>query len=215
MKIQACLFDLDGTLIDSAGDLASSVNHVRSHFNMPALPVAIVESYVGDGLTMLLQRSLETKDPHRIAEAAALYAPHYEAHCLDQTRLYPGVKEMLEAAAKAKVSMAVVSNKPEIYCRKILAGLSVDAHFPVVLGGDTLPQRKPDPAPFHRACRDLGVSGPTLVVGDSINDIEGARRAHYASCGVLWGLGEKELVRRARPDHLIQRPEELIPILTD
>ncbi len=214
MNVNACIFDLDGTLIDSAKDIASSVNYLRGELGMSFLPLETIENYVGDGLANLLMRSLETQDVEVLERATALYRPYYETHCLDQTKVYPGILDMLKQLVVKKLPMAIVSNKPEKYCRKIIDGLSLGSFFNVIVGSDTTSRCKPDPLPFKHACRVLQCEpAHTLVIGDGINDVLGARNIGAFSCGVLWGIGDRNVLRNAKPDYLIQKPDELIRLI--
>ncbi len=212
--IHACLFDLDGTLIDSAEDITQSVNHVRTLHQLSPLSLADVSNCIGDGLTTLLERVLNTSDQRILSKATEAYIPHYFDHCLDQTTLYPGVLDMLRKLTVLKIPMAVVSNKPERFCRKILEGLSLSHLFGAVLGGDSTPQRKPQPQPFWKACNILKVAPPSaLVIGDSTNDILGALNAGCPSCGVLWGIGNPRILRESKPNWLIEHPAQLPAII--
>src|SRR3989442_605799 len=102
------LFDLDGTLIDSAIDIAGAVNHVREKMGLHPLPVELVRSYVGDGVRVLMERALKTEEASVLNQAIALWHPHYEAHCLENTTLYPGILDMLRDLSSRGVEMAVV-----------------------------------------------------------------------------------------------------------
>ncbi len=213
-KFDAIFFDLDGTLVDSVADIAASANHVRATMGKSPLPVPTVRSYVGDGIHSLFQRVLETKDPTTIEQAISLWRPHYIEHCLDQTILYSGIADLLIQLTALKIPMAVVTNKPVSPSEKILAGLSVRNHFASVVGGDTISERKPNPAPFLLALKQLNLtSRRILVVGDASNDIEGARNAGMTSCGVLWGIGHPDAIRKLNPDHIVSHPAEILSVL--
>jgi phosphoglycolate phosphatase len=229
------LFDLDGTLIDSRADIAAAVNHARLGLGMPPLPVPVIETYVGDGVRLLLERALQTTDPTTVQRGLELWREHYLPHCLDETRLYPGIEAMLTSLIKAGVKLGIVSNKPVEPSERILAGLGIRAMFASVVGGDSTPSRKPDPGPLRLAVERAwtgwqsststststkmasghygGNDVRVLMVGDSPNDIEGARRAGYASCGVLWGIGKPETIRAAAPDHLAATPDDVRKML--
>jgi phosphoglycolate phosphatase len=211
LNFDAVLFDLDGTLVDSREDITAAVNHVRASLGQAPLPVSLVQTYVGDGVRVLLERALGTADPAAIERGLGVLRPYYLEHCLDRTRLYPGIADLLEALTAVRgLSLGVVSNKPEAPSEKILAGLGVRRRFAAVVGGDSTTARKPDAAPFRLAAERAGVTGGrVLVVGDSPNDIEGARRAGWASCGVLWGIGTEERIRGARPDFVVAAPDEV------
>ena len=211
---EAVLFDLDGTLADSVEDVAASANHVRCAFDLDPLPLETLRGYVGDGIRVLMQRTLERDDPADLDRAIGIWKPHYEVHGLDHTRPYPGIEELLRLAVARGLRLGVVSNKLESLSVVMLEGLGWGPMFPVVVGGDSTRKRKPDPEPLLLAMERLGVSpGRTLMVGDSPNDIRAARAAGCASCGVLWGIGAEAAVRAAQPDHLARVPAEVAALL--
>jgi len=215
LRYDAVFFDLDGTLIDSCDDIAASVNHVRREMGMPPLPVSTIRTYVGDGVRILLERALETDESAILERGLAILRPHYLSHCLDRTVMYDGIPAMLDRLGAAPgLRLAVVSNKPETPSEKVLAGLGIRRYFAAVVGGDSAGARKPDPAPFRLAAERSGVAGGRiLVVGDSPNDIEGARRAGFDSCGVLWGISPPDRVRAAAPDHVADAPGAVLALV--
>ncbi|MBI5368229.1 MAG: HAD-IA family hydrolase [Planctomycetes bacterium] len=210
----AVLFDLDGTLIDSRADIAAAVNHTLVALGRAELPLERVQSYIGDGVRVLMERAFADADAALIDRAIAVWRPWYLEHCLDGTRLYPGVRELLDALTG--LPLGVVSNKPAAPSERILAGLGVRDRFGAVLGGDSAPTRKPDPGPLLLAAEQLGCGarrGAVLMVGDSRNDVEAARRAGFASCGVLWGIGSAAEVRAARPDYIAATAGEVAALV--
>ena len=200
------LFDLDGTLIDSAADIAASVNHTRTHFGQAPLPLDAVKAAVGDGLPTLLERTVAAP-----ADAAKqVYWQHHEQHCLDATAVYPGVREGLEAL-RGRVRLGVVTNKPQAFATRILAGLGLADRFGCVVGGDTPAGKKPAPGPLLAALQQL-YAGPwdALYVGDSANDVAAARAAGTAACAIGWGFRPLETIRAAGPDHEAQDFAQLV-----
>ncbi len=211
----AVLFDLDGTLIDSVADIAASTNYVRGKMGMPHLPVEIIRSYIGDGLYALVGRALGTQELSAIEDALEIWQPHYEIHCLDRTCLYPGITEMLQSIISTGMPLGVVSNKPFTPSKRILDGLGIQKMFSVLVGGDTTSKRKPDPEPLWFAAKQMKISSNrVLVIGDSSNDILGAKNAGYQSCAVLWGIGCEEDIQLARPHYMIKKPEELSNVVS-
>ncbi len=203
------LFDLDGTLVDSRRDIALSVNHALSLFGRPPLPLEEVERYVGDGVRQLLARALGQAAPEDLARAVEIFLPHYLAHCADSTRLYPGVRETLEALAGTP--LAVVTNKPLAHTEKTLRALGIERFFGAVLGGDSLPRRKPDPEPLLEAWRRLnGRAGTAWMVGDSPVDIRAGRAAGISVAAVTYGFRPIEELRAETPDLLLNSFDELI-----
>ena len=202
------LFDLDGTLIDSAPDIAQSVNHTRAHFGTSPLTLAAIKSAVGDGLLTLLERTV----PAPRDEALRVYHAHHEAHCLDHTVLYPGVREGL-AELLGKVRLGVVTNKPQVFTERILLGLELAAVFGAVVGGDSQSGKKPAPGPVLFAMEQLG-SAPwsTLMVGDSLGDLRAGKAANTATCAIAWGYRELLALREGAPDHEAHSFAEVIAL---
>jgi phosphoglycolate phosphatase len=181
------IFDLDGTLVDSLDDLHASVNHALAAVGLPLRSREEVHGFVGEGARVLLERAVS---PHLylLEPALAAWRPHYEAHCLDRTRPYPGLEALLAASPRA---LAVHTNKPGAMARKILAGLGLLARFAAVTGGDEAP-RKPDPAGVREIMARVGASpADTVFVGDSRVDVATARAAAIAFVGVTWGFGSR------------------------
>lgn len=192
----ALIFDLDGTLIDSAPDIHAAVNRLMAHYDMPQFTYDQVRGFVGSGVGILLERCLRAQNrPHDgalHAEMMVEFIKMYEtAH--DLTTIYQGVVPALETLSSHP--MALCTNKPEGPTRSVLAHLGLTRHFPVIVGGDTLPQRKPDPAPLFEAIRRIG-RDRVLFVGDSEVDAETAARANVPF--VLYTGG----YRKAAPESL-------------
>jgi phosphoglycolate phosphatase len=204
------VFDLDGTLIDSGADLAAAVNHALRELGLRPLPVETLVGYVGEGARVLVQRALGAARQELVGPALDAFLAYYGAHLLDATRAYPGVPEALGALGGRGVAMSVLTNKPVAMSRAILAGLGIASCFVDVVGGDSLPVRKPDPAGVeHLRARTGTPRDRMLLVGDSPIDLRTARAAEVAFCGVGWGLAADAL-RAAWPEPLLARPAELV-----
>ena len=204
------IFDLDGTLIDSKLDLAHAVNATRAHMGMPALEHQRVYSYVGNGAPVLIRRTLgEEATELQVEEALEFFLEYYREHPLDFTRLYPGVRESLERLGQAGKQMAVLTNKPVRISRAILDGLGVQDFFFRIYGGNSFEFKKPHPVGVEALMRETGVGrDATLMVGDSSVDVETARNAGIACCGVTYGFQPESLADPA-PDRLVDRMEDL------
>jgi len=189
MRFDTFLFDLDGTLVDSVADLATAVNLLRAELSLPPLDIRTVRGYVGDGATFLVRRSLPEGffSQERLQRFLALYAEHL----LESTHVYPGIFEFLDERKAAGARMAVVTNKPHGLTLQLLAGLALDDYFPVVIGGDSLPQKKPDPLPVQFALEQLGASPErTVLIGDHHTDLAAGRAAGISTCFCAWGIGQ-------------------------
>lgn len=189
---QAILFDLDGTLVDSVADLASALNRVLGDDGFPELSVEAVTGMVGGGVPMLIERALkvhgETPAQDRIANLYPRFLEMYGPHAADETRLFPDVREALEAFHDKGIRLGVCTNKPEKISRMILDSLSVAHLFGAVIGGDTLPVKKPDPEPLIEGFKRLGCAPESgLMVGDSGADANAARAAGVAVILVTYG----------------------------
>ena len=185
----ALVFDLDGTLIDSRRDIATALNRTRAELALPPLALEQVVTMVGEGARLLVERALGPEcPPDRVDQALRNYLGHYSDVCLDTTRPYPGVETMLSDLA-GRYPLALLSNKGEALSRKILDGLGLTPRFREILGGDSLPTRKPDPAGLRTLAGRLGLPVESLLlVGDTWVDAETARNAGCAFALVEWGF---------------------------
>ena len=199
-QIAHVIFDLDGTLADTGADLAASVNHVLETFRLDPLDPSTVHRYVGDGARVLVERSVGIARRDLWDRGVDVFLAFYRQHLLDRTRLYDGVGELLAALARAGVSASVLTNKPEDLSRRILEALGALGAFVDVIGGDTLPVRKPDPrGVFHLLRLTDTPVGEALIVGDSPVDSATARASHVPFCGVSWGFNPEGLAAEGVP----------------
>jgi phosphoglycolate phosphatase len=211
--IRLIVFDLDGTLIDSRLDLATAVNHVLRELGFDEIVPETVYGYVGDGARMLVERALGPARRDLVPRALDLFVSFYGAHLLDRTRPYPGMRETLDALRARDVVLSVLTNKPERMSRTIIQGLGLEALFVDVVGGDSLPQRKPDPAGLEQLRIRTGTPRDRLLlVGDSRIDLATARAAGVPFCGVTWGFGPAALLAE-RPERVIERPHDLLALV--
>jgi phosphoglycolate phosphatase len=187
--VSLLVFDLDGTLIDSRRDLAESTNELLSSYGAAPLDLDAVSSFVGDGAKMLVLRALaRAKVNVDLAQALTTFLGIYDRRLLESTRPYDGIAEVVAEAA-ARVPLAVLTNKPGGPTRRLLDAFDLSRHFRWVIGGDDAYPRKPDPAALH-ALVGLAetTAAQTLMIGDSMVDVETGRNAGTRVCGVLYGF---------------------------
>jgi phosphoglycolate phosphatase len=211
-RFRAILFDLDGTLVDTLADLTSAVNFVLGRSGRPVRSQEEIRGFIGDGARRLLKESLGRPSGEAVEEAYSMFAPYYLAHCADRSALYPGVQDVLDRLRPA-ARLGVVTNKPEAPARLILTRLGVLDRFDVVIAGDTLPVKKPDPGPVREALQRLGVAAwDALMVGDSPGDVRAARAAGASSCGVLYGYRPEKELRDEKPSCVINEFREILAV---
>jgi phosphoglycolate phosphatase len=203
------ILDLDGTLLDTLDDLAASVNAALAAVGQPPRDRAEIESFVGEGARLLLERAVAPRQ-ELAGPALAAWWRHYDLHCLDRTRPFPGIPELLTRSGRR---LAVHTNKPGRVARHILKGVGLLDRFAVVLGGDEAP-RKPDPAGALGIMRRLGARPEeTVFIGDSPIDVRTARRAGVTLVAVTWGFRPRAELRAAGAVHLVDAVAGLRPWL--
>ena len=179
-RFRTVVFDLDGTLVHSAPDLHAAANRMLGELGRPPLSLERVTRFVGDGVPKLVERCLAATGgvAGLHAEAVGRFRRHYDAAPAELTRPYPNVVPAAHALREAGCRLGVCTNKPEAPARKLLGVLGMEALFDALVGGDTLPEKKPDAAPLRRAIRALGgAPGSALYVGDSEIDAATAGNA--------------------------------------
>jgi phosphoglycolate phosphatase len=208
------IFDLDGTLIDSAEDLVTSTNATRAHFGLPPLDSKVISSYVGNGAAALVERAMgDSVDINRFSDALTFFLRFYRDHALAHTRPYEGVPAALDKLHHAGNILAVLTNKPVRISCDIVAGLGLAKYFSRVYGGNSFEAKKPDPVGIRTLMREFASPATaTVLIGDSSVDVQTARNAGIRACGVLWGL-QPESLQANSPDALVETPEELVSTL--
>jgi phosphoglycolate phosphatase len=175
---------------------------------------ARIASYVGNGAPVLIRRALgESATQEEVDRALEFFLAYYREHMLDNTRLYPGVREALDRLAAADVRMAVLTNKPVRFSQSLVDGLGVGPHFQRVYGGNSFPEKKPHPMGVQTLLAELGVDkAKAMMVGDSAVDIRTARNAGILSCGVTFGF-QPESFAEWPPDFLADRMEDVAALV--
>lgn len=209
------MFDLDGTMVDSVPDLAAVVDQLMDEMERPRHGVAKVRNWVGNGVPRLLERALSGSidGMPEADEFNAVYPRFmdiYEEHNGIQSTLYPGIKGALEKLKAGDIKLACITNKSERYTPPLLKRLGILDFFDVVVSGDTLEKRKPDPMPLTYAAETLGVKiEESLMVGDSMHDVKAARNAGCAVVAVPHGYNHGEDIQESNPDIVIQSFNDL------
>ncbi len=206
------IFDLDGTLVDSRRDLANAVNFTRNQFSLPPLSIPLIASYIGNGVNNLLYKTIPDISKEQMETARSYFKDHYAAHVLDETTLYPGVKETLEYFKDKK--LAIVSNKPVDYLPRILDALEIKNYFQIIYGENSYPEKKPHPGPLLAIMHDLDcLLEESCMIGDWITDVEAGKKAGITTIGCLYGIGEIIQLKKTEPDYLIETFSQLKDII--
>ena len=224
LRCDLLVFDLDGTLIDSQQDLANAVNATLAFLHRPHLDNTQIAAFIGDGATMLMQRSLEAtggENEMLLTTAMPFFLDYYRQHKLDSTFVYPGVLAALRQirAAAPPLPMAVLTNKPVAPSRAICDGLSLSSFFFQNYGGNSFDTKKPDPLGMRTLMREASVmlgrevqACRTVLIGDSHVDVETARAAGTLCLGCSYGL-DPERLRTAKPDLTVDKPADWLGAL--
>ncbi len=211
--VSALLFDLDGTLVDTRRDITDSLNEALSRVGRPPRTIDEVTTFIGDGVRELFSKALGPGHLEHLDRCCDLFIRHYSQHCADHVILYPGVTDVLAHFSHKRLAM--VTNKPEHHSRLILKALKLESFFPVLIGGDTLPERKPSPLPLLKAAEQLRVDpARTVMVGDNTGDISAARAAGMISCGLTYGYRSGHDLSLEKPDFLLDHLTELRRVLS-
>lgn len=208
-RIEAALIDLDGTMVDTADDFAAGLNGMLAQLDAEETTREEVMGYVGKGSEHLIRSVLAPRfhadhAEARFDEALALYQDEYAKINGRHTRLYPGVEAGLAALRDAGIKLACVTNKPHRFAVELLQQYSLMQYFEVVLGGDSLPKKKPDPLPMLTACERLSVPPQAAVaIGDSENDALAGRAAGMATLTVPYGYNHGQPVQKIESDGIV------------
>ncbi|SER19748.1 phosphoglycolate phosphatase [Amphritea atlantica] len=211
---QLVLFDLDGTLLDSVPDLALAIDRMLAALDLPMAGQSRVRHWVGNGAQMLVKRALAhatgVEESDLFDQAFTLFLHHYGLCCAEQSKLYPGVEALLTFLRDNQVSMGLVTNKPIGFTERLLDEYDLRRFFSIVLGGDSLAEKKPHPMPLLCAMDRLGVAPvQTLMVGDSRSDIKAAQQAGCKVAAVTYGYNHGVPVSAYQPDIIIDDLAEL------
>jgi phosphoglycolate phosphatase len=214
-KPELVLFDLDGTLVDSAPDLAFSINAMLEQLGLPQHDESRVREWIGSGAERLVKRGLTgdinaEPDEALFQRAFTLFSDIYVDNTCRRSHLFPGVREGLDYLARTGRKLGCITNKRGRFTDPLLKALGIYDEFAIVVSGDTLAVKKPDPLPLLHATQALGVAPQNaLMVGDSINDVEAARAAGLPVLCVRYGYNNGNNIEDARPDFVVDSLAEL------
>ncbi len=210
--IKLVMFDLDGTLVDSSVDITNALNYATEPYGLERLTVEKTISLVGEGLTRLVEKILGKDNAEIMPDVLERFLHHYSKHLTDFTLPYPGVRETLESLSGYR--KAVISNKRESLSRRLLEDLGLLKYFNIILGSDSVEERKPSPKPILHILSTLSFkSGEAVMVGDSNYDIEAGKAAGVRTVAVSYGYRNRSLLKAA--DCIIDSIGELIPKLKE
>ncbi len=216
------IFDLDGTLIDSVPDLAEAINVMLKELDRETFTTDTIRGWVGNGAETLVKRALSGSqtistelDSTFVSQALSIFLNAYTNNLCNTTRTYPHVKETLLSLKEKGYSMSIVTNKPIAFVEPILKGLGLDGLFSLILGGDSLAVKKPDPLPLLHTTQQLGFTvSEAIMIGDSKNDIVAANAAKMESVGVSYGYNYGEDINTFSPTIVIDDFQDLLDLLT-
>jgi len=217
------IFDLDGTLIDSSPDLALAINHMLKSIGRETFSTDTIHYWVGNGAETLVKRALsgsatidETLDPIMWKEALKIFLDFYAKNLAVATVTYPHVSETLKRLKELGYRLAIVTNKPFPFVEPILNALGLMENFELILGGDSLDKKKPDPLPLLHVCKELNISvEESIMVGDSKNDIQAANACNMQSIGLTYGYNYGENISVHNPSVVFDNFADILTTLID
>ena len=211
MKIDTYLFDLDGTLIDSGRDIAEATNYTLKKLGYSPLPYEEIIKHVGYGGRKLLEGVLGNDNPDLIEKAVQIFREYYFNNPARYTKPYEDVPYILETLKKQNKKIAVITNKYEDISKEILKKVGLYDFIDLLIGGDTLSEKKPSPTPVLHAIDRLNTDKKSsIMVGDSETDIISGKKAGTKTCLVLYGFGKKELAKSYNPDFIVNNFSEIL-----
>ncbi|MCT8573529.1 phosphoglycolate phosphatase [Glaesserella parasuis] len=213
-------FDLDGTLVNSLPDLALSLNSAFAEVGLPQAPEELVLTWIGNGADVLFAKGMEWTgksddfSQEELAQIKRRFGYFYGENVCNISKLYPNVKETLEALKAQGYILAVVTNKPTKHVLPVLQAFKIDHLFSEALGGQSLPQIKPHPAPLYYLCGKFGLyPHEMLFVGDSKNDILAAKAAGCKSVGLTYGYNYNIPISESEPDYVCEDFAEILKVI--
>ncbi len=213
--IKLCIFDLDGTLLDTTLDITNSANYALEKFGHPTHTPQIYQSYVGAGLYKTIERAMKENSPkEEVDQVVEVFENHYKMHCCESSFIYPDILDMLKRLKSQGIQLAALSNKMDSYTQPIVKHYFGDI-FDVVYGTSDKIAKKPNPQGLLKVIHELNVVlEDCLMVGDTPTDVEVAKNADIKSCAVFWGYRPRGILLDAKANYYAENAEELEAIIT-
>lgn len=214
-KIKAVVFDLDGTLLDTLPDLCAGSNAALRHSGLPERSIEEYRRMIGNGIRVLFRRACPEGTEDAVYEdTVSYYLSYYPEHCAELTKLFDGMEQTIQTLSESGLILGVLSNKTEKTAQKIIKHFFAPDLFRLVWGNDGTRPLKPDTTAGGLLCDALGVKPEELMyVGDGDTDMEFGSKSGFFTVGVTWGYRDADVLRKFGADTLVDRPEELLPLL--
>jgi phosphoglycolate phosphatase len=205
------VFDFDGTLVNSGGDIAASINYTLKTLRIPMMEQDEIISYIGDGVHALIERSLGQNNRNLFDDALKIFSDYYANHMMDTTSLCDSVIEVLEHFRRKK--KLIVTNKRKYFTVAMTDAFLITHYFDDIIGADSTPYKKPDPRLLIPLIEKLGIeNNSTVVIGDGVNDVMLAKNSGVLSCALLNGLTPKDVLASLNPDFACEGLSELVTL---
>lgn len=212
--IKGIIFDLDGTLLDTLGDLTTAVNLTTAFYHLPALTQAEVKNNIGNGFVVTITKSCPGLEVEEIPKAVERFKAYYATCFLNESNAYPGIDELLLTLKEKDIKLAVVSNKVQSYVKQLVISRFPTIPFELVYGETDQHLKKPNPQGLIEACQAMGLSPQeVLMIGDSKADIESALALKMPMSAVSWGFSREEDLRRWGAQSLYHSAQEVLDAL--
>lgn len=209
------ILDLDGTLVDTAPDIARSANRTLIELGLAALPDETVASYIGGGIPKLMERCLADKADEYMERAVPLFMSLYEAEPAALSTVYPGVRDAVATIAGRSALVGLCTQKPEPLARRVIDQLGLGSYVQYIIGPESVTHRKPHPEPVLKVLAGLGATAAeSIYVGDTATDVQAARAAEVVTCAVTYGYGSEQSLRAENPDYVVDAFADLLDLVT-
>lgn len=215
-SVSKIIFDLDGTLVDTAPDLSSALNHALTVAGLKTIDPRYVKNLVGHGAIALLEKGIALQDKENSIDAKSLHGvflDYYQDHIADNSKTYDGCNNLLDHLKDLNIALAICTNKPEKMAISLIERLEIDHYFDAICGGDSFAFKKPDPRHLTQTAALLTGDNSIVMVGDSLPDIKAAQAANIPSIGVSYGYSTQDM-KSLNPTKLVHNLTEIKALIT-